>query len=107
MTLEVTLWAIPAASLLAASVLIVLRAWRLTRESAVRRAILARAAALSVPREPLESPVEISIAATARPSKIRRSVSPPAPPGAAGNPRLCPVPIIVCRPRRQGMALAS
>ena len=106
MTLEVILWAIPAASLSAASVLIAFRAWRLTRDSTVARAILARTAELASACGPFECPAVIPIDAGAAPEKTRPAI-PPAPVVLPSNGRLRPVPIVVCGGRRPEAALAS
>ena len=95
MTLEAILWAIPTASLTAASVLIAHRAWRLSRESALADAFLARALELEAPSPPAAEIAEIPIEASA----------PPAP--LPANRRLCPVPIIVCGTSRHEPALAG
>jgi len=91
MTLEIVLWSIPAGSLAAAMALIAVRAWRLTRDGAIGEAILAGA---NGPARELETdgeqfPIEV---ATARSGQMARP--------ALQNPRLCPVPIVVCVRRR-------
>ena len=100
MTLEVILWAIPTASLAAAALLIVLRAWRITREGVVRNALLAHAARAASPAEPsIEDPVAVELDM----EKTLRFVARPAPLAE----RLCPVPIVVCRSGRREAALAG
>ena len=102
MTLEVTLWAIPTASLAAAAVLIVLRGWRIARECAVRNALLAHAAYAATPADPsIEEPV------ADEPEVAHTLIFVPRPVPLSANRRLCPVPIVVCRSGRRGELLAG
>jgi len=93
MTLEIVLWAIPVGSLAAASALIGARAWRLTRDGVIGRAILAGAENLAaeLPEDGPGLPIAVPIS-----ERAARAKEAPAPSPILANPRLCPVPIVVC-----------
>lgn len=107
MTLEAILWAIPIVSLTAAGAVIGLRIRRVTRESLMKRALLARAgrvALLSTAKEPAPATVV----------EFGRPPSRKVPPELSRMPeirlskaRLIPVPAIVCRTTRGRAALAG
>ena len=106
MTLQVILWAIPVTSLTAASVLLGLRLFRLTRDCFVRRALLeeaGRAALVSAREEPPAALEEFS-----RPNgrPVGRWIPRPAALHRT-KARLEPVPIIVCRTPENKVALAG
>jgi hypothetical protein len=105
MTLEVILWAIPIASLTAASVLIGLRLYRITRDTLVQRELLAEAgnAALLSARQAPDTVAEFRRPAA---RKTRPTVSRPAAPPPP-KCRLEPVSIIVCRTESVQEALAG
>ena len=105
MTLEIFLWAIPAASLTAASILIALRAWRLTRDSLVGKALLLRAANLAPEAVSEEDSVPIPIIELSAANERPDSSTPASLP--AVNGRLCPIPIILVARRGTETALAS
>src|SRR5262245_23560551 len=90
MTLEIMLWLIPAGCLAAASVLIAVRAWKLTRDGVIGTAILARAGdvARELGTDAEDLPIEIPAGENSR-------IAPP----VLANPRLCPVPIVLCARR--------
>src|SRR5262245_59711634 len=91
MTLEIMLWLIPAGCLAAALVLIAVRAWKLTRDGVIGTAILAGASGLAreLGTDEEEFPIEVSTGRSGH-----------AAPPVLRNPRLCPVPIVVCVRRR-------
>jgi len=105
MTLQVILWAIPVTSLTAASVLLGLRLFRLTRDCFVRRALLeeaGRAALVPAKEEPPAALEESS-----RPNGRQVGYWIPRPAALhRTKARLEPVPIIVCRTPRDEVALA-
>ncbi|HKA36182.1 MAG TPA: hypothetical protein VKH43_05140 [Thermoanaerobaculia bacterium] len=99
MTLEMFLWSIPVGSLASALTLIAVQAWELTRDCAAGKAILAGASGPA--REPAAEkpkpglPTGVPIAGGAGRTEAAPAASP-----ILANPRLCPVPIVVCARRR-------
>jgi hypothetical protein len=93
MTLEIVLWAIPVGCLAAASALIGARAWRLTRDSVIGKAILVGAESLAAELPDDEPGLRIAVSVAERAACAKEA---PAPSPILANPRLCPVPIVVC-----------
>jgi len=96
MTLEIVLWAIPVGCLTAASALIGVRTWKLTRDGVIGKAILAGAETLAaeIPKDEPDLPIEIPIAESGA-----RAKEAPAPSPIVANPRLRPIAIVVCSAR--------